>query len=487
MTSHGGAQKASFSPYAWAVGQWLHALSTCSAQQMEQFVVLRALLPLARQAHAALRQRDGLREAQTWVSRIETELVCPLHHGLMRQPGALACGHVFEATWLAHLAPPNDHGAICCPTCRETAPVVEAPAALRRILQALRAFYEQTGHPIEAVEAPPELVDGSESDGDEALAQLLTREELEGIVYSNEDEMAPAGFLPPLFQAAMSGSGEFVESILLLEEDIDLNAPGAGARTVLHLAADNNHLEVARVLLHAGADPNVQDETDFTPLHLAAARGWLPMLALLIEHGADVNASTPPPLCEAVSMGQVEAARLLLEARAMIAMPDTMDTGLLHEAVASQEPEMVRLLLDAGCELRGQPGGATPLECAVDDNLNSMVDILLEAYAHLDSSARADFARPLAYAAQRGSLDLVNKLIAAGADIHAVLPESGAGPLHLAIADGAELEVIEALAQAGAKLDQPDGQGRTPYDLAMAQTRADVLAYLQTRTATPRD
>ncbi len=449
MALHGGTQQASFSPYAWVVGQWLHAVSTCPPQQLEQFVVLRALLPLVRQAHVALSTRDGLQQVQTWVSRIETELVCPLHHGVIQQPGALACGHVFEATWLAQLATPDDDGTRCCPTCRKVAALVEAPAALVCMLQALRTCYQQLGRPIEAVEAPPELVDGSESDGDAALADLLSREELEGIVYSNEGVLADGGFLPPLFQAALSGSGEFVESILMLEEGVDLNALGIGARTALHLAADKNHLEVAQVLLNAGADPNVPDETDFTPLHLAAARGCLPMMALLVEHGADVNASTPPPLFEAVSMGQVAAARLLLEAGAMIVMPHTMDIGLLHEAVESQEPEMVRLLLASGCDLRGQVNGCRPLDLAVGYDLDELVDILLTAYARQDISARADFVRPLADAAQRGSGALVTKLIAAGADMHAVHPQSGLRLLELASANGAQLDLraLEALVQ----------------------------------------
>ena len=57
----------------------------------------------------------------------------------------------------------------------------------------------------------------------------------------------------------------------------------------------------------------------------------------------------------------------------------------------------------------------------------------------------------------------------------------GAGPLHLAIANGAASDVIAALLQGGARCDQPNGAGQTPRDVAVAYARSEVLALLQAR------
>ena len=108
---------ASFASYAWAVGRWLHALAASPASELMQFHTLRALVPVVRQAHAALANMHDLTDVQGWVSRIETDLTCPLHQGLMQQPGALGCGHIFETAWLRCL-PAQEDGTVHCPTCR---------------------------------------------------------------------------------------------------------------------------------------------------------------------------------------------------------------------------------------------------------------------------------------------------------------------------------------------------------------------------------
>lgn len=50
---------------------------------------------------------------------------------------------------------------------------------------------------------------------------------------------------------------------------------------------------LVRVLLAAGADPNVRQADGRTPLHLAARRGHLGLVQLLLMKGAEVSAATP--------------------------------------------------------------------------------------------------------------------------------------------------------------------------------------------------
>jgi ankyrin repeat protein len=45
-------------------------------------------------------------------------------------------------------------------------------------------------------------------------------------------------------------------------------------------------LQIVKMLLEAGADPNARQERGFVPLHDAAANGSIPLVELLLKHGA---------------------------------------------------------------------------------------------------------------------------------------------------------------------------------------------------------
>lgn len=55
----------------------------------------------------------------------------------------------------------------------------------------------------------------------------------------------------------------------------------------LHVAAQNNHLEICEILLRAGISRDARTKVDRTPLHMAAYEGHLEIVETLLIHGAD--------------------------------------------------------------------------------------------------------------------------------------------------------------------------------------------------------
>ena len=93
----------------------------------------------------------------------------------------------------------------------------------------------------------------------------------------------------PLMEAAREGHEEMVA--LLLFHDADLNAiTDETQETALTLACCGGCYEVAKFLLEAGADPNLGAAA--TPLMEAAQEGHLELVQLLVHAGADCNKFT---------------------------------------------------------------------------------------------------------------------------------------------------------------------------------------------------
>ena len=87
--------------------------------------------------------------------------------------------------------------------------------------------------------------------------------------------------------------------------------PGA---TPLYVACHNGHLEVARLLLKAGAAKDQAQTQGATPLYVACQKGHLDIARLLLEAGAAVNQARndgSTPLFAACHNGHLEVAKLL--------------------------------------------------------------------------------------------------------------------------------------------------------------------------------
>lgn len=95
------------------------------------------------------------------------------------------------------------------------------------------------------------------------------------------------GSTNPLYYASSYGLTDVVRLILESEKNIELDALGGRAvSTALHVATYRNHIEVVKILLERGADPNLCNESDEPPLYWAAINGNQEMQELLLKNGA---------------------------------------------------------------------------------------------------------------------------------------------------------------------------------------------------------
>ena len=99
-----------------------------------------------------------------------------------------------------------------------------------------------------------------------------------------------------LHEAVKKGDLEAVRALLARRPEIvDLlpGGPSGSEIRALHIAVMARDVEMARLLLEAGADVNGRsEEGGFTPLHSAAQNGNAELVRLLLDHGADRSART---------------------------------------------------------------------------------------------------------------------------------------------------------------------------------------------------
>ena len=73
---------------------------------------------------------------------------------------------------------------------------------------------------------------------------------------------------------------------------------------------------LVRTLLALGANPNAQDNAEWSPLHEACNRGNLGVVRLLYKHGADIHLKgfgRDTPLHDAARNGQIKAGKSRFE------------------------------------------------------------------------------------------------------------------------------------------------------------------------------
>ncbi len=294
---------------------------------------------------------------------------------------------------------------------------------------------------------------------------------------------------------------------LLLEAGAEVNTRTDYGSTPLHSAARSGDTAMVSVLLGGGADATAQSPGGATPLHDAASgsRGNGATVSLLVQAGADVNARTElgaTPLHWAVSQGNHATAARLLELGANPNARD--DAGSLADPVSCEHfnnpvffalatAEVVAGCIAAGVDVNARLASfqgvnarprSSPLHHAARVGRDpALISLLLEAGA--DVRARDDDGyMPLHLAARYGTAEAVRALLRAGAAVDARARGFSIHygwdwtPLHLAVANNPDPEVAALLLEAGANPRARGYEGETPIHMAAGNEDPALAALL---------
>jgi ankyrin repeat protein len=117
-----------------------------------------------------------------------------------------------------------------------------------------------------------------------------------------------------------------VNDLIVLGANLDWKDAGNyGQRTALYWTVIRNYSEIARMLIGAGADVDVQDESGWTPLHWAAYYNRTEITQMLIDAKADLNiedVDSRTALHYIAVHNRLEIARMLIDAGARIDIED---------------------------------------------------------------------------------------------------------------------------------------------------------------------
>ena len=269
-----------------------------------------------------------------------------------------------------------------------------------------------------------------------------------------------AGGLTALLYASREGCVECVKA--MIAGGVDLNMPDPQGVTALIMATQNLHFDTAAVLIKAGADVNRWDLWGRTPLYMTVDVNTLP-------HGGRADR---PSLDEATGLDII---RMLLAAganpdmqlklfppyrnqgndRGLDGMLTIGTTPLLRAAKALDAPA-VKLLVDAGARLDlPNNRGITPIMAAAG---MGSTDADTRGYYTSDDTAQR-------------SVDTLKVLLDAGADVNSKNPQ-GLTPLHEAARWGWNAAVqflVDRGADLNAKSRGADGKDKTVIDSAMGR------------------
>ncbi len=245
-------------------------------------------------------------------------------------------------------------------------------------------------------------VNAARADGTTPLAWAVHQDDLEIadlVIRAGSIVNAANDFgITPLSLACVNRSTAMVEK--LLQAAANPNISDLTGETPLMACAHTGSVDAVKLMIARGADVNAKEtQREQTVLMLAVAGKHSEVVRVLVDHGADVNArsrisslDTPvrsptyfpdvhfptttggfTPLLFAAQQGDIESARILLEAGADVNYATSEDGSALVVATASGHEKFALFLLEKGADPDAKDGyGITALHWAIQEGLHAL-------------------------------------------------------------------------------------------------------------------
>ncbi|QGI80032.1 hypothetical protein CEK25_006761 [Fusarium fujikuroi] len=264
----------------------------------------------------------------------------------------------------------------------------------------------------------------------------------------------------PMHRAVRSGMIDVVTKLLELgvgPEPTKGTTPNGSS--FIYTTLINSHVNIAKLLVDAGASPSAKNVQGYTPLHVAAR--W--------------------------SSG--ETVEFLLSCGVSIADRDLVDRSALEIAVIWGDFTTLEVMLSRKDEIERMEyePDLHPVNLAVEnENKRCLALLLSHGFNPNVVTPKGDTALRMAIQARR--LDICKMLLESDADPD-LTPDKVNTPLIQAISEG-DLDIVKLLIENKATIDKreappDDGWSRTPMQVAVDWNRPEIVQYLIEKGADP--
>eukprot|EP00210_Caulerpa_lentillifera_P006946 g6641.t1 len=211
-----------------------------------------------------------------------------------------------------------------------------------------------------------------------------------------------------------------VVSYLLDQEPCPLNGKDRNGFTALHYIVALNDASMTSKAISKGPDINSQTDDGESVVYFATKKSCLNSLRVLMEAGADPNLCTKAGRCpfwSALDQRNTEALRILLAHKADFTTLKEGGTSALELAILEEDVTLMKLLLEQGVDTEHN-GPRTALMTVCNNGFSNGVQLLIDHEANINAKNQ-DARTVLHKAAEDNNVEAVQLLIENGADMEA--------------------------------------------------------------------